>query len=132
MVGDVTDKGVPAALVMATTRAILRGAALQFDSPGQVLERANDLLVPDIPRNMFVTCLYAILDPPRAGCAMPTPATTCPTAGTTDGVGELRATGMPLGLLPGMAYEEKETVLNAGRHRAVLQRRHCGSAQPHA
>src|SRR5205085_11783545 len=63
VIGDVTDKGVPAALVMATTRAIIRGAAIQFDNPGQVLERANELLVPDIPAKMFVTCLYAILDP---------------------------------------------------------------------
>src|SRR5919109_1318222 len=63
IVGDVTDKGVQAALVMATTRSVLRGAIGQVVSPGRVLERANDLLCPDIPPNMFVTCLYAILDP---------------------------------------------------------------------
>ncbi len=63
VIGDVTDKGVPAALVMATTRAILRAAAQRLSSPGEVLERANELLCPDIPPKMFVTCLYAILDP---------------------------------------------------------------------
>ena len=47
VVGDVTDKGVPAALVMATTRAILRAAAEQLISPGEVLQRANDVLCPD-------------------------------------------------------------------------------------
>ena len=48
---------------MATTRSLLRAAAQRLDSPGEVLERVNDLLCPDIPPNMFVTCLYAILDP---------------------------------------------------------------------
>jgi hypothetical protein len=57
VVGDVTDKGVPAALVMATTRAVLRAAAGRLDSPGAVLERVNNALCPDIPQNMFVTCL---------------------------------------------------------------------------
>lgn len=63
VVGDVTDKGVPAALVMATTRTLLRAAAQRFDRPGEVLERVNSVLHPDIPPNMFVTCLYAVLDP---------------------------------------------------------------------
>jgi serine phosphatase RsbU (regulator of sigma subunit) len=62
IVGDVTDKGVPAALVMATTRSILRFAAERHESPGKVLELANNQLCPDIPQNMFVTCLYALLD----------------------------------------------------------------------
>src|SRR5258705_7716455 len=114
VVGDVTDKGVPAALVMATTRAILRGAALQFNSPGQVLERANDLLVPDIPRNMFVTCLYAILDVATGRLRYANAGHDLPYHRHDGGVGELRATGMPLGLLPGMAYEEKETGLSPG------------------
>jgi hypothetical protein len=63
VVGDVTDKGVPAAIVMATTRTMLRAAAQRLFSPGEVLKRVNDVLVTDIPPNMFVTCLYAILDP---------------------------------------------------------------------
>ncbi|MGW8251127.1 MAG: PP2C family protein-serine/threonine phosphatase, partial [Anaerolineales bacterium] len=62
VVGDVTDKGVPAALVMATTRSILRAALEHFNSPGDILAYVNDLLCPDIPQNMFVTCLYIVLD----------------------------------------------------------------------
>ncbi|MDP9440245.1 MAG: SpoIIE family protein phosphatase, partial [Actinomycetota bacterium] len=54
VVGDVTDKGVPAALVMATTRTMLRAAAQRLLSPGEVLQRVNDVLVQDIPPNMFV------------------------------------------------------------------------------
>jgi serine phosphatase RsbU (regulator of sigma subunit)/anti-sigma regulatory factor (Ser/Thr protein kinase) len=114
VVGDVTDKGVPAALVMATTRAIMRGAALQFDRPSQVLERANELLVPDIPRNMFVTCLYAILEPATGRLVYANAGHDLPYRHHKSGADELRATGMPLGLLPGMAYEEKETIVRPG------------------
>ena len=63
VIGDVTDKGVPAALVMATTRSVLRAAAQRLIAPGEVLERVNELLCPDMPENMFVTCLYAVLEP---------------------------------------------------------------------
>ncbi|MFL5677939.1 MAG: PP2C family protein-serine/threonine phosphatase, partial [Chloroflexota bacterium] len=62
-VGDVTDKGVPAALVMARTHSILRAEASRSESPGTILARANELLVPEMPARMFVTCLFAILDP---------------------------------------------------------------------
>ena len=63
MVGDVTDKGVPAAMVMATTHSILRSDAPRLVDPGAVLSRANELLCAEMPPNMFVTCLYAVLDP---------------------------------------------------------------------
>src|SRR5215217_5383873 len=66
VVGDATGKGVPAALVMASARSMLRAVAQASESPGDVLRRANDPLVMDIPPNMFVTCFYAILDP-RSG-----------------------------------------------------------------
>src|SRR5213078_3913657 len=62
VIGDVTDKGVPAAMVMAATRSVLRASAQRLVSPGEVLERVNELLCPDIPEKMFVTCLYAVLD----------------------------------------------------------------------
>jgi serine phosphatase RsbU (regulator of sigma subunit) len=116
VVGDVTDKGVPAALVMATTRTLLRASAQRLDSPGEVLKRVNEVIVQDIPPNMFITCLYAILDPvtgllryANAGHDLP-----YRHKASAGGAEELRATGMPLGLLPGMEYEEKEIVLDRG------------------
>jgi serine phosphatase RsbU (regulator of sigma subunit)/anti-sigma regulatory factor (Ser/Thr protein kinase) len=114
VVGDVTDKGVPAALVMATTRSILRSAAEHFDSPGKVLEQANNLLCPDIPPNMFVTCMYAILDPASGRMVYANAGHDLPHRRHKDGIEELRATGMPLGLIPGMDYEQKETTLLPG------------------
>jgi serine phosphatase RsbU (regulator of sigma subunit) len=115
VVGDVTDKGIPAALVMATTRTMLRVSAQRLFPPGEVLKRANDALVPDIPPNMFITCLYAILDT-ESGRLVYANAGHDPPYLRHHGsnVEELRARGMPLGLMPGMEYEEKEVTLQRG------------------
>jgi serine phosphatase RsbU (regulator of sigma subunit) len=114
VVGDVTGKGVPAALVMATTHSILRGDAPQLVAPAEVLRRANQLLLDDIPPQMFVTCLYGVLDPATGRLRYANAGHNVPYVRTEDGVTELRATGMPLGLLPGMEYEEKEATLGPG------------------
>src|SRR5687767_11208950 len=120
VVGDVTDKGVPAAIVMATTRTMLRASAQRLDSPGEVLKRVNDVIVRDIPPNMFITCLYAILDPETGLLRYANAGHDLPyrrrrrRSSNGGGAEELRATGMPLGLLPGMSYEEKEIVLGRG------------------
>jgi serine phosphatase RsbU (regulator of sigma subunit) len=100
VIGDVTDKGVPAALVMATTRSLLRSAAERLVAPGAVLERTNELLVEDIPPKMFVTCLYALLEPATGHLVYANAGHDVPYLRTAEGVVELRARGMPLGLLP--------------------------------
>jgi serine phosphatase RsbU (regulator of sigma subunit) len=117
VVGDVTDKGIPAALVMATTRAMLRTAAQRLFSPGDVLRRANETLVTDIPPNMFITCLYAILEPESGRLHYANAGQDLPyrrRAGRSQGAEELKARGMPLGLMSGMEYEEKEILLEKG------------------
>jgi serine phosphatase RsbU (regulator of sigma subunit)/anti-sigma regulatory factor (Ser/Thr protein kinase) len=127
--GDVTDKGVPAALVMASTRSILRGDAARLVSPSKVLERANDLLYPDIPGHMFVTCLYAVFDPKTGKIQFANAGHNLPFVKSESGVEELRATGMPLGLMPGMTYEEKEAILPAG---ATMLLHSDGLAEAHS
>jgi serine phosphatase RsbU (regulator of sigma subunit)/anti-sigma regulatory factor (Ser/Thr protein kinase) len=114
VVGDVTDKGVPAALVMAATRSVLRASAQRLVEPGLVLERVNDHLCPDMPAKMFVTCLYGVLDPTSGRFRFANAGHDLPYVKTADGVVELRARGMPLGLMSGMAYEEKDAVLAPG------------------
>jgi serine phosphatase RsbU (regulator of sigma subunit) len=116
VVGDATGKGVPAALVMASTRTMLRAVAqaLGSSSPGDVLRRVNDSLVTDIPSNMFVTCFYAILDPKSGRLVYANAGHDLPYMWRGGDAEELRARGMPLGLMPGMSYEEKEIVLDAG------------------
>jgi serine phosphatase RsbU (regulator of sigma subunit)/anti-sigma regulatory factor (Ser/Thr protein kinase) len=114
VVGDVTDKGVPAALVMARTHSILRGDAPRLVSPGKVLEHVNELLVAEMPEKMFVTCLYLVLDPKTGHVVYANAGHNLPYVRTADGVVEFRATGMPLGLMPGIVYEEREAVIGPG------------------
>jgi serine phosphatase RsbU (regulator of sigma subunit) len=111
VIGDVTDKGVPAAMVMASTRSMLRAAAQVSTSPGEVLARVNDLLYADIPPNMFVTCFFAVLDPDSGKLRYANAGHDLPYQRDAGKVCELRATGMPLGLMPGMHYEEKEVIV---------------------
>ena len=114
IIGDVSGKGVPAALVMATTTAMLRTAVRGMASPGEVLARVNDLLITDFPSNMFVTCFYALLDPGSGRLRYANAGHEVPYRRGSDGVTELRATGMPLGLMPGNSYEEDGAVLSPG------------------
>ncbi len=112
VIGDVSGKGIPAALVMATTQSMLRAAAQTTTSPGKVLSRVNELLCVDMPPNHFVTCFYAILNPTTGHLRYANAGHDLPYRRSHDGVCELRATGMPLGLMPGMCYEENETTIS--------------------
>ena len=114
VIGDVTDKGVPAAMVMAATRTLLRSSAQRLVTPGDVLEQVNEILCPDMPEKMFVTCLYAVLERSSGRLLFANAGHNLPYVATADGAVELRATGMPLGLMPGMRYEESEAVLAPG------------------
>jgi serine phosphatase RsbU (regulator of sigma subunit) len=116
VVGDATGKGVPAALVMSTTCGMLRLAAqaLESTSPGEVLERVNEALLARIPANMFVTCFYAILDPKSGSLSYANAGHNLPCCCHEHAARDLSARGMPLGLMPGMSYEEKELELEAG------------------
>ena len=78
------------------------------------MRRANDPLVMDIPPGMFVTCFYAILDPESGRLVYANAGHDMPYLCRSGDVEELRARGTPLGLMPGMVYEEKETILEAG------------------
>ena len=62
VVGDVTDKGVPAALVMAATRSVLRAVGAAPDRARGRARARERAPLPDIPENMFVTCLYGVLE----------------------------------------------------------------------
>ena len=118
VVGDATGHGVPAALVMSTTCGMLRAVALSVDSPGEVLARVNEALSARIPPSMFVTCFYAILEPKSGRLLYANAGHDLPYLRRSRGAEELRARGMPLGLMPEMSYEEKEAMLGAGE--AVL------------
>ncbi len=115
VVGDATGKGVPAALVMTATCAFLGGVATASGaSPGEVLARVNEAVLARIPPNMFVTCFYAVLDPESGHLSYANAGHNLPCCRREDAASDLKARGMPLGLMPGMRYEEKETVLRLG------------------
>jgi len=114
--GDATGKGVPAALVMASARSMLRAVAQTSDySPGDVLSRVNDSLAIDIPPNMFVTCFYVILDPQSGYLRYANAGNDLPYLWHGADAEELKARGMPLRLMPAMGYEEKEIELDPGQ-----------------
>ncbi len=112
--GDVTDKGVPAALVMASTHSLLREAGPRLVSPAAVLGRVNELLCTDIPAHMFVTCLVLVFDRDTGEVQLANAGHNLPFVRGRDGVRELRATGMPLGLMPESSYDEIQAVINPG------------------
>ena len=118
VVGDATSKGVPAALVMSTTCGMLQLAAQASDSssPSEVMSRVNEALLARIPPNMFVTCFYAILEPESGRLVYANAGHNLPCCRRDDehAATDLSARGMPLGLMPGMSYEEKQSILVPG------------------
>jgi serine phosphatase RsbU (regulator of sigma subunit)/ketosteroid isomerase-like protein len=115
IIGDVSGKGIAAALVMANTQSVLRAVARRGDiAPGQVLAEANEVLYAYIPSNMFVTCFCGILNPESGRFTYANAGHNPPLRQHGGKAIDLRATGMPLGLMLGMYYEEKETVLLPG------------------
>jgi serine phosphatase RsbU (regulator of sigma subunit) len=114
-VGDATGKGVPAALVMTATCAFLGGVATSSGaSPGEVLARVNEAVLARIPPNMFVTCFYGVLDPKGGSFTYANAGHNLPCCRHEHAVTDLSAKGMPLGLMAGMNYEERETIVVAG------------------
>jgi serine phosphatase RsbU (regulator of sigma subunit) len=114
VIGDVTGKGVPAALVMATVHTMLRTTVQGMTSPGEVLARVNDLLAAEIPAGMFVTCFFMLLDSKSGRLRYANAGHELPYRRHDGSVTELWATGMPLGMMPGSSYEEYEASLAPG------------------
>ena len=115
IIGDVSGKGIPAALVMACTQSVLRAVAQSAGVlPGKTLEEANEVLFTYLPPNMFATCFYAVLDSTDGRLRFANAGHNLPCCWHEGIATELRAKGMPLGLLSGMEYEEKERILTPG------------------
>lgn len=65
VLADVAGKGMGAALLMSSTRSIVRMVAQNGNSPGQILADVNRVLVADLPSRKFITMIYAVLDSDR-------------------------------------------------------------------
>ena len=69
-IADVSGKGVPASLIMAICRSVLRAEAAGNPSPADVLRKVNRQLYPDIKEDMFISMAYLILDHERDGVTL--------------------------------------------------------------
>ena len=115
-VADVSDKGVPAALFMMSSRTLLKGAAIGRGAPGDVLSEVNDLLTEDNETIMFVTLLYAVYDPESGALEYANGGHTNPLLVHADGSSEeLPLTGgVALGVMPGLEYRQDSCTMAVG------------------
>ena len=115
LVADVSGKGVPAALVMASCRAVVRSVAATAADPAEVLQRVNARLTADMTPGMFVTCFYAVLDPVAATLTFANAGHPLPALHTGPGrAEELRATGSPFGWMGDARYDTEVQSLSPG------------------
>lgn len=114
-IGDVTGKGVPAALLMSNLQASLQGQVIHSSPVAEVMARVNDLLAASTDAHMFATFYYGELDLRAAtlrGCSA---GHEPPIVRRADGTVEmLDAGGLILGMLPDQTYEEVEIALSPG------------------
>jgi sigma-B regulation protein RsbU (phosphoserine phosphatase) len=102
VLADVSGKGMPAALLMAAARGILRSLAPLAAGPGEVLARVNRVLLDDFPAGRYVTMIYAVVDPARRSLTFANAGHPWPLLCHGTEVLPLHTdAGMPLGLLPG-------------------------------
>lgn len=115
VVGDVMGKGMPAALMMATVRAVLRAVVPQ-NAPAAALQRAARTLDPDLARSgSFVTLFHAQLDVTTARLSYSDAGHGFVLFRRADGsVEELRHVGLPLGVLADEVYREDSILLAPG------------------
>ena len=115
-VADVSDKGVPAALFMMSSRTLLKGAAIGMGDPSGVLSEVNDLLNEDNETFMFVTLLYAVFDPESGLLTYANGGHSNPLVVHTDGSNEELPTtgGIALGVMPNLEYREASVTLAPG------------------
>jgi sigma-B regulation protein RsbU (phosphoserine phosphatase) len=114
VLGDVAGKGTGAALLMASTRSILRMHAEQGGSPGAVLAEVNRVLAADLPAEKFVTMIYAVLDPERRTVTFANAGHLRPVIIDASGVHTIKTKPeLPLGIREG-SYSEHEVQLAVG------------------
>ena len=115
-VADVSDKGIPAALFMMSSRTMLKGAAIGHEAPEKVLDEVNALLHEENRNFMFTTLVYAIYDPDSGQLTYANGGHCNPLVVNARGtVRELSGTkGVALGLCGELSYKARETQLDPG------------------
>ena len=111
---DVSQTGLPAAAVMATTRATLRGAARRMLSPRETLEYSNGLLSPEMDSEGHVSCVYGLLDPASGRLQLANAGFNTPIFSHGGDDSTLHSPGMPLGVKLDALYEQYEVLIHPG------------------
>ena len=116
VVGDVSGKGVPAAIFMAMSRTLLRAVANQIRDPAHCLTQVNELLVPENKASMFVTIFYGVLDTSTGELVYCNAGHNPPCLVRPDGTTELLPlVGGPfVGLLPDITFESASVIISPG------------------
>ncbi len=115
-VADVSDKGVPAALFMMSSRTLLKGAAIGSVRPGEVLTMVNEMLNEDNDTSMFVTVFYGAYNPRTGELVYANGGHNSPLLVHSDGSSSLLplTDGVAVGLVPGIGYKQDAVTLAPG------------------
>jgi sigma-B regulation protein RsbU (phosphoserine phosphatase) len=114
VLADVAGKGTAAALLMSSTRGMLRSLAEACCTPAEVMGRLNRLMVDDIPNGRFVTMVYAILDPVTHSVTFANAGHLPPLLVDSSGAHFLTTeAGLPLGIIDG-PFAERTVQLKPG------------------
>ena len=115
-IADVSDKGVPAALFMMSSRTMMKGAAISARQPCDAIGIVNSVLSEDNDAQMFVTLLYAAYDPATGQFTYSSGGHDAPLIVHSDGSSELLPLtgGIALGIMPELDYRQKSLDLAPG------------------
>lgn len=114
-IGDVSGKGVPAALVMSATRGLFRSASAHEKSPQRIVSVMNEAMMDTNENNMFVTCFLGVLDLATGHLRYCNAGHNAPVRLHAGAAAFLDVVpNLPLGVEPGMQFEEQETDLAVG------------------
>jgi serine phosphatase RsbU (regulator of sigma subunit) len=116
VIADVADKGMPAALFMTLVRTLVRATVQYLDAPNEVLQRVNEIIVPDAPQGMFVTLAYAVLDLESGTLDYANAGHNPPMVMRSQEhcLERLGRSGMALGVLPDSSIESRQVTLEPG------------------
>ncbi len=115
-IADVSDKGVPAALFMMSSRTLLKNIAMGDSDPDQALEEVNQLLEEDNEEGTFVTLLYGVYNPSSRELTYANGGHNSPLVIHRDGTSTLLplTDGVALGIMPGLDYNKNTVALSPG------------------
>jgi sigma-B regulation protein RsbU (phosphoserine phosphatase) len=114
VLADVSGKGMGAALLMSSTRSLLRLVANTGQSPKDVLGQINEILIKDFPSTRFVTMIYALFDPEEQSLVFANAGHLNPLFINSSGINFLETSdGLPLGIT-GSSFSECRIKFNPG------------------